>query len=88
MYPSLAVAAALVQMPNNPRVVFVGSPDGMEGDMVQLQDIFVFKQDGYDDEGKIKGKFLATGNIPDFCQELAARGIPVDLSIFQPPKAI
>ena len=70
------------------KITHITEVTGMEGDMVQLQDIFVFKQDGYDDEGKIKGRFLATGNIPDFCQELAARGIPVDLSIFQPPKAI
>ena len=70
------------------KITHITEVTGMEGDMVQLQDIFVYKQDGYDDEGKIKGKFLATGNIPDFCQELAMRGIPVDLSIFQPPKAI
>ena len=42
----------------------------------------------YDENGKIKGKFIATGNIPDFCQDLARRGIPVDLSIFQPPKSL
>lgn len=70
------------------KITHITEVTGMEGDMVQLQDIFVYKQDGYDDEGKIKGRFLATGNIPDFCQELAKRGIPVDLSIFQPPKAI
>jgi pilus assembly protein CpaF len=56
---------------------------GMEGDIVQLQDIFLFKQDGYDEKGKIKGKFIATGNIPDFCQDMAKRGLPVDLSIFR-----
>ena len=56
---------------------------GMEGDIVQLQDIFLFKQDGYDENGKIRGKFIATGNIPDFCQDMAKRGLPVDLSIFR-----
>jgi pilus assembly protein CpaF len=56
---------------------------GMEGDIVQLQDIFLFKQDGYDEKGKIRGKFIATGNIPDFCQDMAKRGLPVDLSIFR-----
>jgi pilus assembly protein CpaF len=56
---------------------------GMEGDIVQLQDIFLFKQDGYDEKGKIKGKFIATGNIPDFCQDMAKRGMPVDLAIFR-----
>lgn len=68
------------------KVTHITEVTGMEGDIVQLQDIFLFKQDGYDDEGKIKGKFVATGNIPDMCQDLAKRGIPVDLSIFQPEK--
>jgi pilus assembly protein CpaF len=50
---------------------------------VQLQDIFLFKQDGYDENGKIRGKFIATGNIPIFCQDMAKRGLPVDLAIFR-----
>jgi len=48
-----------------------------------LQDIFLFKQEGYDEKGKVKGRFIATGNIPDLYQDLSARGIPVDLSIFK-----
>ena len=68
------------------KVTHITEVTGMEGEIVQLQDIFLFKQDGYDDQGKIKGQFVATGNIPDFCQELARRGIPVDLSIFQSKK--
>jgi pilus assembly protein CpaF len=70
------------------KITHITEVTGMEGDIVQLQDIFLFKQEGYDDNGKIKGRFVATGNIPDFCQDLARRGIPVDLSIFQPPKAL
>jgi pilus assembly protein CpaF len=68
------------------KVTHITEVTGMEGDIVQLQDIFLFKQDGYDSNGKVKGRFVATGNIPDFCQDLAARGIPVDLAIFQPPE--
>jgi len=65
------------------KVTHITEVVGMEGDIVQLQDIFLFKQDGYDENGKIKGKFIATGNIPDFCQDMAKRGMPVDLSIFK-----
>ena len=68
------------------KVTHITEVTGMEGDIVQLQDIFLFKQDGYDENGKIKGKYIATGNIPDFCQEMAQRGVPVDLSIFRPEK--
>lgn len=66
------------------KVTHITEVTGMEGDIVQLQDIFLFKQDGYDDKGKIRGKFVATGNIPDFCQDMAKRGLPVDLAIFRP----
>lgn len=70
------------------KVTHITEVTGMEGDIVQLQDIFLFKQDGYDENGKIKGKFVATGNIPDFCQDMAKRGMPVDLAIFRPEKSI
>ena len=65
------------------KVTHITEVTGMEGDIVQLQDIFLFKQAGYDENLKIKGSFVATGNIPDFCQDMAKRGLPVDLSIFR-----
>jgi len=68
------------------RVTHITEVTGMEGEIVQLQDIFLFKQDGYDENGKVKGRYIATGNIPDFYQELSQRGIPVDLSIFKVPE--
>jgi pilus assembly protein CpaF len=68
------------------RVTHITEVTGMEGDIVQLQDIFLFKQEGYDEKGKVKGRYIATGNIPDFYQDLSARGIPVDLSIFKVPE--
>ncbi len=68
------------------RVTHITEVTGMEGDIVQLQDIFLFKQEGYDDKGKVKGRYIATGNIPDFYQDLSQRGIPVDLSIFKVPE--
>lgn len=65
------------------RVTHVTEVTGMEGEMIQLQDIFLFKQDGYGEDGKIRGRFYATGAIPELYQSLSERGIPVDLSIFQ-----
>jgi len=67
-------------------VTHITEVTGMEGEIVQLQDIFLFKQEGYDDKGKVRGRYIATGNIPDFYQDLSARGIPVDLSIFKVPE--
>ncbi len=56
---------------------------GMEGDTLQMQDIFVYRQTGRSSEGKTEGRFEATGSIPDFYGELKAAGIPVDLDIFE-----
>ena len=65
------------------RVTHVTEVTGMEGEMIQLQDIFLFKQEGYGADGRIRGRFFATGAIPELYQSLSERGIPVDLSIFQ-----
>jgi pilus assembly protein CpaF len=67
------------------KVTHITEITGMEGDMIQMQDIFLFKQEGFGPDGKVRGKHLATGAVPDFYQDLAARGLDVDLSIFQAP---
>lgn len=56
---------------------------GMEGDVLTLQDIFVFRQEGFDENDKVAGRFVATGFIPRFYEDLQRRGIPVDMSIFR-----
>lgn len=55
--------------------------DPDEGTLL-LQDIFVFRQDGYDENGKIHGSHQATGYVPRFFRKLQERGIPVDAGIF------
>jgi pilus assembly protein CpaF len=66
------------------KVTHISEITGMEGEVIQMQDIFLFKQEGYDSNGKIKGRFVATGNIPELYQDLQQRGISVDLSVFKP----
>ena len=56
---------------------------GVESGTVQLQDIFVFDQQGVDENNKVRGGFKATGNIPTFYEELRDIGIEVDLDVFQ-----
>ncbi|HIE53625.1 MAG TPA: CpaF family protein, partial [Chromatiaceae bacterium] len=56
---------------------------GIESNTIQLQDIFVYKQHGVDENGKVKGEFQATGFIPAFYEELRTIGVNVDLSIFK-----
>ncbi len=50
---------------------------GMEGDIVTLQDLFYYKSEGLDSNGKLKGSFLATGIRPGFLEKLSGNGIPI-----------
>jgi pilus assembly protein CpaF len=65
------------------RIVSVSEVTGMEGAHIQLHEIFCYRQQGVDGEGKVRGTFGATGAIPEFYEELAERGIGTDLSIFK-----
>ena len=64
------------------RVINITEVTGMEGDVIQLQDIFRFQQEGFDENGKVKGYFAATGSIPEFYEDLRSRGLAVDMNIF------
>ncbi|WP_086933200.1 ATPase, T2SS/T4P/T4SS family [Agarilytica rhodophyticola] len=65
------------------RVTSVTEVTGVEGDTVQLSEIFRFRQTGYDSNGKIEGRFESTGLVPEFYEDLRRRGIEVDMSIFR-----
>lgn len=64
------------------KIVNISEVTGTEGDVVSMQDIFRFQQEGFDDEGRVKGYFHATGRVPEFYEDLRKRGLPVDMSIF------
>jgi pilus assembly protein CpaF len=55
---------------------------GMEGDTVQLQDLFVFEQTGIDAHGKTQGRLRATGVRPHFAEKFEAAGIFLPASVF------
>ncbi len=64
------------------RVTYITEVTGIENHVISMQDIFRFEQDGFTPEGKVAGRFVPTGHIPDFIQGLVKRGIEVDLSIY------
>ena len=64
------------------KVINISEITGTEGDIVQMQDIFRFQQEGFDEKGKVKGHFHATGRVPEFYDDLRQRGLPVDMNIF------
>jgi len=63
------------------RVTNITEVTGIETDVVTLQDIFVFEKRGLSAEGKVIGRFAASGILPKFNEKLLAAGIqlPVDL---------
>ncbi len=52
---------------------------------LQLQDVFVFRQKGLDNDGKVIGDYEPTGYIPKCYDEFATRGIPLSKDIFTKP---
>src|SRR5579859_5624185 len=56
---------------------------GMEGEIVTLQDLFVFEKRGLDPDGKVVGRFAATGIRPKFYEKLLSAGIRLRSDLFE-----
>src|SRR6202142_1624865 len=64
------------------RVINVTEVTGMEGEVVTLQDIFVFEKRGLNAEGHVVGRFAATGIRPKFYEKLLSAGIRLRPDLF------
>ncbi|MBB1521166.1 ATPase, T2SS/T4P/T4SS family [Aquipseudomonas guryensis] len=64
------------------RITSITEITGMEQGTILLNEIFCFRQQGFDQNGRVQGRYMATGQVPEFYEELRSRGIPVDMSIF------
>jgi pilus assembly protein CpaF len=64
-------------MDGSRKITYITEVQGMEGDVIILQDIFKFDQRGLDGRGKVKGEFVSTGIVPRFVQKLKEKGIIV-----------
>jgi len=60
------------------RVMRISEILGMENGDYQLQELFGFRQQGVDSEGRAKGFFYATGSTPRFLSRLEERGVSLD----------
>ncbi len=65
------------------RVVNLTEVTGMEGDVITMQDLFVFEKRGLTPEGKVIGRFGATGIRPRFHEKLLAAGILLRPDLFE-----
>jgi len=59
---------------------------GMEGDIITLQEIFVFERTGRDKNGGVLGRFRATGIRPKISEKLEAAGFTLDADLFSPDR--
>jgi pilus assembly protein CpaF len=66
------------------RLVSVDEITGMEGDVITMQEIFVFRQTGISENGDILGDFVATGVRPQFADRFERFGIKLSPNIFEP----
>lgn len=65
------------------RITSITEVTGMEGDVVQLSEIFRYQRKGFDSDGKIIGEFQATGLVPKFYEILREQGVDIDMGIFR-----
>ncbi len=55
----------------------------MEGEVITMQDIFIFKHDGWTPDGRIKGRHVGCGNIPTFIEDIQRSRLDLDISMFK-----
>lgn len=66
------------------KVISIAEITGMEGSVVQLQEIFKFERTGTSPEGKVLGHFVATGLRPKFMDEMERKGVFMPAGLFDP----
>ena len=65
------------------KIVSVAEITGMEGNVITMQDIFVYRKRGIRDNGEVLGDFAATGVRPKFAERLLVSGIQLPASMFE-----
>jgi pilus assembly protein CpaF len=65
------------------KLLTISEVTGMEGDMITLQDIFIFERIGIDESGKVRGVFRSSGLAPQFADRLATAGCRLSPALFE-----
>ncbi|HWH60063.1 MAG TPA: CpaF family protein [Terriglobales bacterium] len=65
------------------KLISIAEITGMEGEVVTMQDIFVFRKRGIRDSGEVIGEFMPTGIRPKFSERLIVTGIQLPMSMFE-----
>jgi pilus assembly protein CpaF len=70
------------------RITSVCEVTGMEGEVLQMQELYKFVKESTDERGKIRGNFRATGIRPSFLAELKHAGIDLPANYFDPNRPL
>jgi pilus assembly protein CpaF len=70
------------------KITGVSEITGMEGEVITMQDIFTFERTGLGREGKVQGRFQATGIRPKCSERIAASGLVLPRDMFEHSKVI
>ncbi len=79
----IQIVIQLSRLPDGTRkIVSVSEITGMEGEVITMQDLFVYEREGILEDGTVKGRFKPTGIRPKFADLLKARGVEFDGATF------
>ena len=70
------------------KITAVSELTGMEGDVITMQDIFLFERTGLGPDGKVRGRFRATGIRPKCAERLASSGVHLPIDMFEHVKLV
>ncbi len=68
------------------KIVSIQEITGMEGDIINMQEIFTFQRTGVDKDGSVRGNFRATGVYPKFAERLRVFGVGLPDETYDPAK--
>ena len=65
------------------KIISIQEITGMEGSIITLQEIFSFRQERIDEQGKVRGRFIFHGVRPRFIEKFGPAGIKVSPNLFE-----
>lgn len=64
------------------KIINISEVTGMEGDIITMQDLFRFEQQGIDSDGRLRGEFVSEGLRPMCSEKLELNGIHLPIDLF------
>jgi pilus assembly protein CpaF len=80
---AMNVVIQVSRLPDGTRkIISIAEITGMEGSIITMQDLFVYERQGFDENGRVKGRFKPTGIRPKFAEKLFGAGIRLPMEMF------